>query len=822
MRPRFIFGGNTGMSYEELQRLREQADYLRPSGVPQTIGGGIAQLGQGIGAFLADRRANRAAAAGTERANQAFSSIFGSAPLSGSPTPPDPAPVVPGVVENAQPVQGLSQGQANALVQGSNERIRGSTAFSGNAPTNFVTADVARPGDSVGAAEDAVLQERLNAAPQRPRAAFAPPPTPNPIDPVDRATLEPGTEISFGGGPNIQAFAPQRPLGTGQAAIDEAISGTGGTFERQEAPQLNVDGLTLAFARNTARFETGTDDLLQGSLQIANDTGGSKSYGVLGVNSGFGRGAGGGSAGVFAKAFPGLGLTARPGSAAFDQQWRRAAQEQPQELVQAQLQYLQNDVIGPAVSALRNAGAGQFADDPRVVNFVSDAVVQYGPSLVNKHFRAGAQGRTAEDFINRSADSMRQSLRGDFRTYLSSRPQNFQGLVNRVEKRRNSSLQFGAPDEIAGGAGNENLAGQAGQDRLQDIGQQSRDLLNLLPQTPPRAQPRRAFDPPRQQQQTDPFANVSVQQLIELSGNQFLSPEQRAIANYALEQKIRQSDPATQARLKNLQLQNQRLERDLSAPDTRKLETVYDDQGRPVKAFVNPDGSFEPVGGAKAPNGTSLEVGPDGTVRFSQGAGAGQNAVTNLDRLGKVNSQEDAKALSRAREQALATDEVVGLLNAAEAILDNGYQTGALSTIEGTADSFGASVGLTEGNTAAQFEQLQSISKDLGIKGLQALGGNDTERELITAIQTTVSPNKTLEANRAILARQRKVFEIVATRPDFMASWLRTYGSLANPNQQGLNFGAAWRAYQRQEWEKFTNPNSGGVGGDQADPLGIR
>lgn len=56
------------------------------------------------------------------------------------------------------------------------------------------------------------------------------------------------------------------------------------------------------------------------------------------------------------------------------------------------------------------------------------------------------------------------------------------------------------------------------------------------------------------------------------------------------------------------------------APD---LVELYDEQtGQPYKARYNAQtGRFDRIGGVKAPNGTQLEVGPDGSVKFNQGMG---------------------------------------------------------------------------------------------------------------------------------------------------------------------------------------------------------
>jgi hypothetical protein len=63
---------------------------------------------------------------------------------------------------------------------------------------------------------------------------------------------------------------------------------------------------------------------------------------------------------------------------------------------------------------------------------------------------------------------------------------------------------------------------------------------------------------------------------------------------------------------------------ELARKNTPNLETMYDPAtGQEMKATWNSStGKWEQVGGVKAPTGTSLSVGPDGTIQFNQGPGA--------------------------------------------------------------------------------------------------------------------------------------------------------------------------------------------------------
>lgn len=68
---------------------------------------------------------------------------------------------------------------------------------------------------------------------------------------------------------------------------------------------------------------------------------------------------------------------------------------------------------------------------------------------------------------------------------------------------------------------------------------------------------------------------------------------------------------------------NYQLQRDQLALKDPELVELYDDKtGQPYKARFNPQTrGYDRVGGVKAPSGTSLEVGPDGSVSFTQGMG---------------------------------------------------------------------------------------------------------------------------------------------------------------------------------------------------------
>lgn len=106
----FIFGGNTGQTYEQMMRQRSLADaYAQGIGSPGTFGEGLSALGKGLAAGLMNRSANKTETAGKEAAEakrqsalaQLFGQRFGGGPVSAQGFVPMDAGGIPDV--NVQP-----------------------------------------------------------------------------------------------------------------------------------------------------------------------------------------------------------------------------------------------------------------------------------------------------------------------------------------------------------------------------------------------------------------------------------------------------------------------------------------------------------------------------------------------------------------------------------------------------------------------------------------------------------------------------------------------------------------------------------------------
>jgi hypothetical protein len=129
-------------------------------------------------------------------------------------------------------------------------------------------------------------------------------------------------------------------------------------------------------ARLVAGAETGDNTLGPKALgNISRDSKGSKSYGFTGLNS-----LPGGSLYTFTRDFGAkFGLTAPPGTAAFDAQWKAAANDRPDDFRAAQLKYFHDHNIVPIAGSLEQLGIpADVAADPRVLTYFADRHVQMG------------------------------------------------------------------------------------------------------------------------------------------------------------------------------------------------------------------------------------------------------------------------------------------------------------------------------------------------------------------------------------------------------------------------------------------------------------
>lgn len=189
-----------------------------------------------------------------------------------------------------------------------------------------------------------------------------------------------------------------------------------------------------------SRAETGDASIGPKALgNISPDSNGSKSYGFLGLNSGTG------SAGTFARRYGSqFGLTANPGSVAFDQQWRAAASTQTEAFRAAQLRYFNENILPSVASDLQKYGVpANIASDPRVQTYFADRAVQMGNLAMGNIEPAwrGSGGDVTKFLQNMNViDGTPQQLRANFHSAIASGVYGPEGHAERLRTRLAGAL----------------------------------------------------------------------------------------------------------------------------------------------------------------------------------------------------------------------------------------------------------------------------------------------------------------------------------------------------------------------------------------------
>ena len=281
------------------------------------------------------------------------------------------------------------------------------------------------------------------------------------------------------------AKAIKNPADFGKAV--GAIEGAAAAYEA-ENPETRAKPILQQKARVTSPIsgvmETGQKDPLKGVAAInTNDSKGSHSYGNFGINSM-------GSAQQFQKKFGAqFGLTAKPGTAEFDKQWKNAAGASPVELHDAELEWW-NETIGSKVvnNLIRVGVPSDIANDPRVVAYFADRSVQQGPGAIAKHASRVAKAWNKADgdpvkFLGSMSKADRASVGADFVSAMTEGSYSEEANNNRVGTRERLALEQG------GGAPLTRAPRTAGEGMGVDISQipqvagtiQPQELLALSP-----------------------------------------------------------------------------------------------------------------------------------------------------------------------------------------------------------------------------------------------------------------------------------------------------------------------------------------------------
>lgn len=193
--------------------------------------------------------------------------------------------------------------------------------------------------------------------------------------------------------------------------------------------------------------------------------------------------------------------------------------------------------------------------------------------------------------------------------------------------------------------------------------------------------------------------------------------------------------------------------------------------------------------------------------------------ISNRDEMRMMKTEEGAQAATRVERLA---DQGLNILK--------DYKTGKLAPAEGWWNQAMVAIGQAEPTTEKQakdFETIGNISKQLGAIGLQQFGGNDTDKELQIAIESSLDPKALPATNIELLKRQKAATQILQQKPDFEAQWVAKTGGLNRIDPEtGQSFGSAWLRHQKDAWNSAFGQDgdapSDGAGDASAMPKVIK
>jgi len=179
------------------------------------------------------------------------------------------------------------------------------------------------------------------------------------------------------------------------------------------------------------------------------------------------------------------------------------------------------------------------------------------------------------------------------------------------------------------------------------------------------------------------------------------------------------------------------------------------------------------------------------------------NLGNNLPKAVTEQAKQDVADLADARKAVSEQLPTIQALDQARQVLEAGnFETGAFSSVRGNFLRIGATLGVDGlADAASDFELINKVGKQLGIQTLQLVGGNDTERELITAIETNVGADKLPQTNRKLLSEKLAAIDVITQRPRFLEDWLSENASTLAKNENGDTFSQAWRKQQKSLFE---------------------
>jgi hypothetical protein len=187
--------------------------------------------------------------------------------------------------------------------------------------------------------------------------------------------------------------------------------------------------------------ETGSTNikeiLQKGSQIVPNDPKpGVFSYGIFGMNSGSG------TVDQFIAQNPQFGFREKPGTPAFNEEWKRISANDPQAFFDAQIKWHDKNIVKPLEKDLKKMLPSNIPLDDRILTYMADRRIQYGKTLETSAFEYASTATNSDDFITKITDFDLSTIGRAFKTYLSTNPGAEKGLRNRIENRRTLSMEL--------------------------------------------------------------------------------------------------------------------------------------------------------------------------------------------------------------------------------------------------------------------------------------------------------------------------------------------------------------------------------------------
>lgn len=186
----------------------------------------------------------------------------------------------------------------------------------------------------------------------------------------------------------------------------------------------------------TAKGETGSsNNPLETVKQIVIDTGGTNSYGNFGLNSK------GGAISFWKNEKDCLQLKGTPGDNNGKESWNNIAENYPEDLVIAEINWYNNYIINPVINTLiKNGFSENYYNNPSIIAYFSDVTIQEGSSSMKNLITKiqPDEGENQNDYLDRVAgyQSSDDYLKVKFKTYLSEHPEALNGLKSRILNKR--------------------------------------------------------------------------------------------------------------------------------------------------------------------------------------------------------------------------------------------------------------------------------------------------------------------------------------------------------------------------------------------------